>query len=96
METSIIITRFIESGENLVRVNKIYSKEDLLCIPRTGDLWEDEAYIDGPAVVTDVVFNYGNGYCTVYLDALELAEEEFLTQSESLIASYAENGWEIE
>ena len=95
--TAVVITRFIETEENIIRIIKEYSKEDLLCIPRQGDLWEDDGFHDGmTAKVTDVTFNYDNGYCIVYLDALELTESEFQATAELITTSYEANGWTFE
>lgn len=94
MTVSVIITRFIITEENTIGITKEYSKEDLLCIPRKGDLWEDSGFHDGMrAKVIDVSFNYDFGYCNVYLDSLELTESEFQATSELIMTSYEENGW---
>lgn len=97
MSISIVITRFILTEENTIRINKEYSKEDLLCIPRKGDLWEDRGFHDGmTAKVTDVSFNYDGGYCIVYLNSLKLTESEFQDASELITTSYEASGWVFE
>ncbi|MFJ5565221.1 hypothetical protein [Lysinibacillus xylanilyticus] len=97
MTVPVIITRIIETEENTIIVNKEYSKEDLLCIPRPGDLWEDNGFHDGILTkVAEVVFNYDGGYCTVYLDSLKLTESEFRDKAELIKTSYEANGWNFE
>lgn len=94
------IIRFVaiqkDNVHNLIRLTKTFAKEDLLCIPRVGDIWE--GYFGGyDPSVEQVVFNYEKGYCNVFLEVLDLEDKSVnKVLFDQTIPTLKEKGWEIE
>ncbi|MEY2373332.1 hypothetical protein [Lysinibacillus capsici] len=94
MVIDVILTRFIEWDNKYIMVEKSYKSSDLACIPRVGDGWEDGSFVvGGIPQVDEVVFNYDNGHCIVYLENHLI--ENINKHIESIIRLYEEGNWTI-
>ncbi|MGG2111927.1 hypothetical protein ABFY60_15615 [Lysinibacillus pakistanensis] len=95
------IIRFVaikkDYGHNLIKLTKTFSKEDLLCIPRVGDVWEGY-FLSGKApLVEQVVFNYEERYCNIFLEVWNLEDKTVLKALfDHSIKTLKDKGFELE
>ncbi len=97
MITEISIIRYIYWENKTIQAEKVYDANQLLCIPRQGDLWEDGSFITGsPAEVKEIRFNYDENFCIVYLDEHHFEESEDPDFIQKVISNYEDGDWIIE
>jgi len=83
----------IHVSDHDIRMEKEIDFNDLLFMPRKGDLIESEVFsYSGPVKVEDVIIYLDHGFCNVFLSKHNLMDNS-VEHLEEVITDYEKKGW---